>query len=61
MVVFIDTFYIGILFSTVYGIYIIYNFDSYERFTAISKFAGSIIICIVCIIVQVNVHDKNQK
>jgi len=60
-VIFIDTFYVLLLFSIVYGVYIIINFDSYEIPTAISKFVGAIIVSIICIIVQINVHSKSNK
>ena len=61
MVIFIDSFFVLLLLSMLYGVYIIYNFDSYNIITAISKFAGSIIISIICIIVQINVHSKPNK
>lgn len=60
-VIFIDSFYVLLLFSIVYGMYIIYNFDSYDFKSAISKFVGAVIVSIVCIIVQINIHDKPNK
>lgn len=60
IVIFIDSFFIGLLFSMMYAFYIIYNFDSYDKFTAISKFVGIMIISVICIIVQINIHKQDK-
>ena len=61
LVIFVDSFYIALLFSMMYGMYIIINFDNYEWKTGICKFVGSMLISLICIIVHINLHDKQNK
>lgn len=58
MVVFVDSVLLTLLFSILYGIYIILTFEANSMTNNICKFAGAVVIAIICIIIQVNVDSK---
>lgn len=60
-VLFVDTILITLLFSVLYGIYIIFIFEPDDWMLYTFKFVGAIVISILCIIIQSNVEQKPKS
>lgn len=59
--IFVDTILMVILLSILYCSYIILNFETYDWKEFCFKFGASIILCVICIIIQVNLPSDKPK
>lgn len=60
-VIFVDTILLTLLFSVLYGVYIIFTIGIDNWFISLFKFGGTIIIAMVCIIIQMNIGSKPKS
>ena len=60
-VVFVDTVLIAMLFSILYGIYIIINFENLQLIPAICKLVGCFVTCIIGVIIHNHLPENNPK
>ena len=59
-VIFVDTILLTLLLSTLYCLYIIVTFDINEWMQYTFKFGGASILCIICVIIQVNLPSDTK-
>ena len=60
-VIFVDAIILSLLFSILYGMYIILKLNYDNAFVSLYKIAGITVISVLCIIVQVNLDSKSKS
>jgi hypothetical protein len=60
-VVFVDITLGAMLFSIVYGLYIIINFENMELISAICKLVGCFVTCIIGVVIHNHLPENNPK